>query len=291
MSSLLETRAAERRRVAELLERGTARLAAAGVERPDWTARTLLADRTGQTAADLAADPAPIASEAEYRFLRDIAGRAAGVPLQYLLGRAPFYGRDFEVGPGVFIPRPETERLVEEGLKWIAASPARLEVLEIGTGSGAVAVTLALAAPEIRVTATERSAVALAFARRNAAAFGASIRFLPGEGTADLPAGSMDGVICNPPYVDWEAGGLPRELAWEPRLSLDGGLGGIAVIRGWLQAAHRVARPGGLWLSEIGEDQAQRLRLIARETGWIWEGVEPDLTGRDRVLRLRRNHG
>ena len=127
----------------DLIQEGARTLAAARVHRPEWTAEHLLAERLGCLPVDLYSSPPAIELEKSFRYRADVAARAGGVPLQYLLGTADFYGRRFAVGLGVFNPRPETEILVETVLDLLGSTPTGFRVADVGTGSGAIAVTLA----------------------------------------------------------------------------------------------------------------------------------------------------
>jgi len=293
----------------ELIREGARTLEQAQVHRPQWTAEQLLAERVGCLPVDLYASPPAIELEKSFQYEADVAARASGVPLQYLLGSADFYGRRFAVGPGVFSPRPETEVLVETALDLLAvraepveartfilrqaclsgrqAQDERFRVADIGAGSGAIAVTLAKERPELEVIAVERSAVALHFARRNAAAHGCEIQFLLGNLLEGFAPESLDAIVANPPYLDPEqSGNWPRELAWEPWLALDGGAGGVELIGTLIRQAAAVLRPGGPMILEIGMDQANSVRALAERNGFRVEQIVKDLAGFDRVMVL-----
>ncbi|MBI3333377.1 MAG: peptide chain release factor N(5)-glutamine methyltransferase, partial [Candidatus Omnitrophica bacterium] len=162
-------------------------LEGAQVHRPRWTAEQLLSRHLGCAPIGLHLEIPPVTDEEALSFQAGVAARAQGVPLQYLLGSAEFYGREFIVGPGVFCPRPETEVLVEAALSILQDHPSgagpdqRLTVADIGTGSGAIAITLALECSGVRVLAADRSSLALGFARRNAERLGAAVSFLQGD--------------------------------------------------------------------------------------------------------------
>jgi release factor glutamine methyltransferase len=197
-----------------------------GVGNPRGVAEQLLAHRLGQPRTEMLLEPAPLTEETRTRFLADAALCAAGMPMQYVMGSACFYGREFAVGPGVLIPRPETEALVAAVLARFDDRPRK--VLDVGTGSGAIAVTLALERPSWTVTGVERSQAALAFARRNASAHQAAVQWLRGDLLRGLPSESMDGIVANLPYLDSAlSGDWPRELSWEPLLAQDGGPAGL----------------------------------------------------------------
>ena len=277
-----------------LIQEGTQLLEEAGVDRPQWTAEQLLAERLGCLPVDLYAIRSKLLEGDLLLYQADVAARANGVPLQYLLGTADFYGRRFSVGPGVFNPRPETEVLVETALEILSvraelAEARRIRVADVGTGSGAIAVTLAKERPELELIAVEQSAVAMHFARRNAAAHGCAVQFQLGNLLEGFAPESLDAIVANPPYLDaGQAGAWPRELAWEPWLALDGGAKGMELIGTLIRQAARALKPSGWMALEIGMDQAERVSTLARENGFHVERIVQDLAGLDRVAILRR---
>ena len=259
------------------------------VPRPQWTAEQLLAHRAGCLPVELYAEPPALDDKVQARFQMDVAARAAGVPLQYLMGMAGFYGRDLFVGPGVFNPRPETEVLVEMALDVIGPRHDRLRVVDVGTGSGAIAVTLALERPDLRVVGVERSEIALFFARRNARHHGAGVRFVHGDLLEPLAPASADLIVANLPYLDpEESAQWPKELHWEPWIALDGGAEGMDRIRDLLSAAGSVLTPGGRVILEIGMGQVGRVCRLAEERALHVVHVTRDLAGIDRVVVLEQ---
>ncbi|MBI3616559.1 MAG: peptide chain release factor N(5)-glutamine methyltransferase [Candidatus Omnitrophica bacterium] len=287
-----------------LLESAEATLEEAGVSRPRWTAEQLLAHRLNCRPIDLYLEPsvAVIATA----FLADAAARANGVPLQYLLGSAEFYGREFEVGPGVFIPRPETEVLIDVSLERLSArGPAQSVVVDVGTGCGTIAITLALERPgtrvvaaarggrttcKLRVVATDRSAHALGFARRNADRHQVSISFLEGDLLDPVAGQQADLIAANLPYLDSEKSSeWPRELHWEPWLALDGGERGLSLVERLIRQAAVALNPGGNLVLEIGDGQAASVVESAESNGFQRHQVIRDLAGMERVIILSRS--
>ena len=276
----------------DLIQEGARTLAAARVHRPEWTAEHLLAERVGCLPVDLYASAPAIEFEKSYQYRADVAARAGGVPLQYLLGTADFYGRRFAVGPGVFNPRPETEILVETALELLPVrgelvEPRTFRVADVGTGSGAIAVTLAKECSNLKLIAVERSDMALHFARRNAAAHGCGIRFLQGDLLEGFAPESLDAIVANPPYLDPEqSAAWPRELAWEPWLALDGGEKGMEIAAKLIRQAARALKPSGWMALEIGMEQAAGIRKLAEQNSFRVDRIVQDLTGLDRVAVL-----
>ena len=226
-------------------------------------ALVLAAHVLGVNRAYLAANPMRFLTENEdARYAMLVAQRALGQPVAYLTGRREFYSRDFEVGPEVLIPRPETETLVEAALQRIGQGA----VADLGTGSGVVAVTLACERPGLAVTATDSSEVALALARRNAAALGARVEFAQGAWYQALAGRRFDLIASNPPYIAARDPHLGQgDLRFEPPAALtDGSADGLDSIRALVAGARAHLEPGGWLLLEHGYDQAEAVvRLLA----------------------------
>ena len=284
---------------------GAARLREAGIGEEDANAELLLLHVLGIGKAELLRDlrePFPAAKLEEWERL--IARKAAGEPVQYILGRQSFYGRWFEVTPAVLIPRPETELLVEAVLAaadgWAAGVP--VTALDVGTGRGAIAVTLAAERPAWRVFASDLSEDALAVARGNARAIGADERvaFVRGDLLAPFVAGgggfgeaglAVDILVSNPPYIpSADLPGLQREVRdHEPRLALDGGPDGLAPYRRMAEQLRGLPRLPRLVAWEVGAGQADDAAALLRAAA-EWERIwfVKDYAGIDRhVLAIR----
>lgn len=212
--------------------------------------------------------------------------RLGGRPLQYLLGETEFMSLRFLVEPGVFIPRPETERLVDAVIAHAGGAGVWIDV---GTGAGGIAVSLAHYAPRTTVYATDASPEALRLARENARFHGVSgrVRFVRGDLLDPFrPTGWADGIVSNPPYVAaGEISGLPEEVRdYEPHAALLGGRDGLAVIRALARQAPGILKPRGYLALEIGETQARDVHsLFGQDPSWDGIEIEKDLAGRHRV--------
>jgi len=214
--------------------------------------------------------------------------RLSGEPAAYITGRREFYGLDFNVNPGVLIPRPESELLVEKALS-IAKNRPSVIIADIGTGSGALAISLAVGLPRAKVYAADISVAALKVARLNCRKHGVSdrVRLLEGNLLEPLPE-PVDIIVANLPYVSWS------ELApgLEPPLALDGGADGTETIKRLCRQVGGKLKSGGSLLLEIGQGQREAVTAILHN---IFPGGEieviPDLGGIDRVVSLSLSAG
>jgi release factor glutamine methyltransferase len=211
--------------------------------------------------------------------------RVTREPLQYILGGAEFYGRSFRVRPGVLIPRPETEVLVEEVLR--RTEPLR--VLDVGTGSGCIAITIALERPTAEVIAIDVSKEALQIARENASRLDAHhvefrmVDLFDDDGIADL--GTFDLVVSNPPYVaDEERTELEPEISHEPEIALFPGEDGLKYYRRIVDVAPRILRKEGEIFVELGFGQRNDVESIFESAGFETR-IYNDLEGHERILR------
>ncbi len=219
------------------------------------------------------------------RFWSLVKERAKGVPLAYLLGEVEFYGYTFQIKPGVLIPRPETEILVEETLK---LAPFRGKVLELGLGSGCISLTLALERPDLLLFGVEISPEALAVAMENRKRYHLEERVLWVRGDwfgPFKPAPFFDMIVSNPPYVsvsEWQK--LSKEVReFEPPLALVGGEEGLDFLADTLEKAPFYLKPRGFLLLEIGYRQADKIAELALRRGYEFYFVS-DLSGIKRVF-------
>lgn len=231
-------------------------------------------------------DPLSPAQIVAYQALE--ARRMAGEPMAYILGHREFFGRDFRVTPAVLIPRPETELLVECGLRAIRDVRAP-HVLDLGTGSGAVAVTLALERPDARVRASDRSAGALEVARKNARDLGAKLWFSHGNWyDTELGSGRFDLIVSNPPYIDAQDAHLEQgDLRFEPPGALTDGADGLQALRDIVLGAPAHLTRDGILCVEHGWDQAAAVRSLFLCRGFTDVASERDLSGIERITRGR----
>ncbi|HWE47603.1 MAG TPA: peptide chain release factor N(5)-glutamine methyltransferase [Caulobacteraceae bacterium] len=268
------------------------RLKAAGVDSPAIDARLLLEAAANVTRTDVIADPHRELQDADARLLEDyVERRARREPVARILGRKGFWKLLLNVSPAVLTPRPETETLVELALN---AHPefAAFTVLDLGVGSGAILLSILAERPAARGLGVDVSEEALAVARDNAANLGLGGRaaFLRTDWTQGLADESFDLVVANPPYIrSGEMPDLDPEVKdHEPHLALDGGVDGLSAYRELAPQILRVLKPDGLFLVEIGWNQAGEVKtLFEAEGGWD-VGVVKDLGDRDRVVAGRK---
>jgi len=236
----------------------------------------------------------PVPARARPFFEEMVCRRAAGEPLQYVLGRWAFRTLDLYVDSRVLIPRPETEGLVDVAMIELGklAVPAPV-VVDLGTGSGAIALSFAKEVPGAEVYATDRSAGALAVARANLAGLGTAatrVRLLEGSWYRALPPllrGRVHLVASNPPYVADDEELDPEVAEWEPVAALRAGPTGLEQVQVVVgEAPAWLARPGAL-VVEIAPNHADAASALAHGAGFVEVEVRPDLAGRDRVLVAR----
>lgn len=234
----------------------------------------------------LAHDDAPLGASQVAHLCDALSQRAQGVPLPYLTGEQMFCGLALAVAPGVLVPRPETEGLVEwalerlheHGLHHPHQTPA---VADLGTGSGALALALKAACPAARVTAVERSAQALRVARANGQRLALSVDWRPGDWWQPVAGERFDVVVCNPPYVAEGDPHLPA-LRHEPQTALVAGPDGLSDLRRIVADAPVHLASGGWLLLEHGHDQGTAVRDLLHRAGFTDVNTRQDLAGLDR---------
>ncbi|GAA4151570.1 peptide chain release factor N(5)-glutamine methyltransferase [Leifsonia shinshuensis] len=277
--------------VRSVREETVAALAQAGVPDPEVDADLLvgfvLGVGRGRVQALVVMDSTIDGEDAE-RVRELTARRATREPLQHITGTAPFRALELAVGPGVFVPRPETEQVVQFAIDALRAVPSAEPVgVDLGTGSGAIALAMATEVPHARVYAVEKSPEAFAWTRRNVEAVGAAnLQAVLGDLADALPEldGTVDVVISNPPYVPDDA--IPRDpevRLFDPAAALYGGADGLDVVRVISGVARRLLRPGGTLVLEHGELQGAQIRDLLTADGWRAAATHRDLTTRDRA--------
>ena len=214
--------------------------------------------------------------------------RALREPLQHITGRAPFRSLELQVGPGVFVPRPETEQVAQFAIDALRSLPDPEPIgVDLGTGSGAIALAMAVEVPNARIWAVENSPEAFPWTTRNFSQVGAANATLVFGDLADaLPElyGTVAVVISNPPYIPADA--IPRDpevRLFDPAHALYGGADGLDVVRHVSRTALRLLRPGGVLVIEHGELQGAEIRALLAQDGWRAPATHRDYTTRDRA--------
>jgi release factor glutamine methyltransferase len=262
-------------------------LTLAGVDSARLDARVLLAHAMGVTREDLiAAKREPSTREAAL-FETLVARRIAREPLAYIRGKREFWSLDFKVGPGVLVPRPETETLIEAAISQVADRKAFLSIADLGVGSGALLAAALKEFPNARGMGFERSAEAFAYADANLARHGLKPRGKLVAGDWNGAEGQFDLVLSNPPYIPTaDIQSLDPEVQlYEPHAALDGGVDGLCAYRALAGLVPRLLRPGGLAFLELGAGQVSQVELLF--PGLPVVHVAPDLAGIPRVLVLK----
>jgi release factor glutamine methyltransferase len=275
-----------------LVRDATARLAAAGVASPEFDAAELLAHVLGSTRCEVALLP-QVPSEAAEAYDELVARRAGREPLQHLTGSAAFRYVDLSVGPGVFVPRPETELLAGWGIeqaRQIVAGGRTPVVVDLCTGSGAIALAVATEVSEAEVHAVELGDAAHEWATRNLAGSGVDLRHGDmAQAFHDLDGG-VDVVLCNPPYIPLDAyeSVAPEARDHDPELALFSGADGLVAMRVLERVSARLLRESGVVGAEHADAQGEAAPAVFLSTG-RWREVRDhlDLAGRPRFVTAR----
>jgi release factor glutamine methyltransferase len=284
--------------VLEALRWTTAAFTQRGVQSPRLDAELLLSRATGLSRVALyTAFDRPLSPDERDTFRMLIKRRSSGEPVQYILSSAEFWSHALEVTPAVLIPRPDTEVLVEEALQWLRSpgAPARPLVVDVGTGSGAIAIAVAAELPDARVIAIDVSAEALAVAARNVARHGLESRIALRQGSLleclDANDEAPDAVLSNPPYILSAVIPtlMPEVSLFEPRLALDGGADGLAVLAPLVRQAASRSRTPAVLAVEIGDaEQAAQVCALMVEQGYQAPRVRHDYARLPRVVVATR---
>ncbi len=282
--------------VALLRARAIDALGRAGIENPDVDAELLIGHVLGLSRGQVQAKAitGSLVSIADAAVIGSAVERRAGrEPLQHITGTAPFRALELSVGPGVFVPRPETETVAQYAIDALAAVGGGTPIgVDLGTGSGAIALAMATEVPHAMVHAVENSADAFVWATRNFERLGGdNARLVFGDLAGAFPEldALVDVVISNPPYIP--LGAIPRDpevRLFDPEQALYGGADGLDVVRSVSTTARRLLHEGGALVIEHGELQGAAISALLVSDGWNAIATHRDLLGRDRATTALR---
>jgi release factor glutamine methyltransferase len=280
--------------LSEALALASEKLSTAGVPSPQADATWLLCHILETDRSDLLTRitfDQDLAAEQLEAFLVALARREKREPLQHVTGKAAFRSLELSVGPGVFIPRPETEQVVQYAIDYLRQLPMPGVAIDLGTGSGAIAIAMAIEVPQTKVYAVELSQAAFDYAAKNIEANLAAVELRLGamqEVVSDL-VGGLDVVISNPPYIPDSAIPIDPEVRnFDPELALYGGEDGLDVIRDISGIAAALLRAGGLLVLEHAESQSDAIRELLLNDGWLSVSAFQDATMRYRTITAIR---
>ena len=281
-------------KLSEALSFATEKLSLASVPSPQADATWLLCHVLDTDRSDLLTRitfDQELTPEQLDAFEAALARREKREPLQHITGTAAFRSLELSVGPGVFVPRPETEQVVQYAIDYLRQLPTPGVAIDLGTGSGAIAIAVAKEVPQAKVFAVELSEAAHAYAAKNIAANGVTVELRLGamqEVVSDL-VGSLDVVISNPPYIPNAAIPIDPEVRnYDPELALYGGEDGLDVIRDISGIAAALLRPGGLLVLEHADGQSDDIRELLLTDGWLNVSAFQDATMRYRTITAIR---
>jgi release factor glutamine methyltransferase len=282
-------------------------LSNAGIENPERDAEVLLSHCLGIERVILYRDNPGISDDMNAQIDALLKRRTGREPLQYILGYTEFYGLKIKVGPGVLIPRPETELLAEEAITTIANCklqvagedkdsslifhPSSFFILDLCTGSGCIALALAKAFPDARVYGTDMSADALGYAGENAELNNIkNITFLKGDLFKPVKDMQFDMIISNPPYIRKDDMKLlqPEIRDWEPVAALDGGEDGLDYYRKIISGSGDYLKENAFLLIEIGMGQSESIREMAEDEGFAEIHILKDYAGIERIVKAQK---
>jgi release factor glutamine methyltransferase len=276
----------------QLVADATLTLQAAGVPSPAVDAEMLLAHVLGVPRGEMLSRlvvGTEISPEHHKSFEVLLERRAAREPLQHLVGLAPFMNFELSVGPGVFVPRPETESLAERAIhhaSTIAVGDGGVVVVDLCAGSGALAIALARALPYAKVCAVEISPEATPYLLKNTQALAPEVEVYHQsvlEFAQQASPASVDMIVANPPYVpEAQVPNDPEVALFDPHLALYGGVDGLDVVRQIVEVGMRVLRPGGVLMMEHSNLHGEPVRGLLVDAGYTRVDTERDLTGRER---------
>lgn len=269
----------------DLIRDTARRFEAAGIPDPENDAALLLSHLTGRPPLDLRLDSDTVLDGNLLSAFSGLAEqRLQRIPLQYLLGEAPFCGRLFRVEPGVLIPRPETELLCEWALDILRGIPSP-RVLDLCCGSGCIGLTLRAECPDASVTLSDISPDALRTAASNASGLSLDVALCRSDLFAAFETDAFDLIVSNPPYIpSADCDHLQAEVMREPRLALDGGPDGCDLYRRIAASAPAVLVPGGRLLMELGIGESDSVSRMLTAAGFTGIEVRKDYAGIDRMI-------
>ena len=281
-------------KLSEALSLASEKLTEAGVPSPQADATWLLCHILDTDRSDLLTritfDQSLTAAQLD-DFLVALARREKREPLQHITGKAAFRSLELSVGPGVFVPRPETEQVVQYAIDYLRQLPTPGVAIDLGTGSGAIAIAMAIEVPQTKVYAVELSQAAFDYAAKNIEANAAAVELRLGamqEMVSDL-VGELDVVISNPPYIPDSAIPIDPEVRnFDPELALYGGEDGLDVIRDISSIAAALLRAGGLLVLEHADGQSDAIRELLLNDGWLSVSAFQDATMRYRTITAIR---
>lgn len=269
----------------ELIRHTAKRFRDSGIPDPENDASLILSYLTGRPALELQLDTDTLTEPSVLSAFQELAEKRLNrIPLQYLLGEAPFFRRFFKVDPRVLIPRPETELLCEWVLEEIKDihSP---RVLDLCCGSGCIGLTIKAERPDVLVTLSDISADALNVSAVNAVRLNLDVSFCQSDLLDGFDASSFDLIVSNPPYIPTEeCDRLQPEVLKEPRLALDGGPDGCNLYRRIIESAGSVLVPGGMLMMELGILEAGILSSLLTGHGYTGIEVRRDYSGIERMI-------
>lgn len=278
-----------------LVQDAVEELESAGIPEAKASAEVLLAELLGVRRSELALLKEPVTGKQAELYEAWISRRKKRETVQRIFGYAYFRNLRLELDEHTFIPRTDTESVVDAALEAVSCRNAACRVLDLGTGSGAIAVSIAQERPTCDVHATDRSEGALKVASRNAARAGATVRFYEADLASglDVLAGSVDVLVSNPPYIrSAEIEALAPEVrGWDPRAALDGGPDGLDFYRRIFAEAGPLLKDGADLVLEVGDGQAEKVLGLGWCAGYVPLGTRPDLTDTPRAVLLRRGSG
>lgn len=281
--------------LAALREEGVRMLASAGIPTPDADAELIVGHVLGLSRGQVQAKAfvgQPVALDDAARARDLLERRARREPLQHITGVAAFRTIELRVGPGVFVPRPETEFVAQFAIDALRAVPGEPTAVDLGTGSGAIALALATEVPHARVFGVENSPTAFVWTRENFRRVGRPGAHAVFADLADaLPMldGTVDVVVSNPPYIP--LGAIPRDpevRLHDPFPALYSGADGLDAVRAVSHTGLRLLHPGGALVLEHGELQGESIRALLTADGWRAAATHRDLLGRDRATTALR---